>query len=378
MAQKKFNLMAVISNLRAGGAERMFIELLLRLKESFNVSVACIRDKGELAPLLEDKSIKVHISYFKGRLDPKSLFNLASLLKRENIHIVHTHMYRPNISGAIGAFIARVPVIVSHVHTVHQWDTKRQIFMDKITTGMKDKIIALSEEVKKAYTEKVNANPEKVRVIYNGVDSQIYRADKSQSELRENFNIKNRSPVIGIIGRLAPEKDHITFLEAADIVSKACPEACFLIVGKGPEEENIRSCVERLNLADKVIVAGYRKDIPEVLNILDIFVISSVREGFSLAILEAMAAGKPVIATDVGGNREAVIDGETGFIVPQKKPLLMASKILNLISNPELRAMMGEKGYQRVVKKFSIGNMLTETSELYSEILDKKGIKKDS
>lgn len=374
MLQKKYNLMAVISNLRAGGAERMFIELLLRLKESFNVSVVCIRDKGELAHLLEEKSIKVHVSYFKGRFAPKSLLNLASLLKRENIHIVHTHMYRPNISGTIGAFIARTPVIISHVHTVHQWDTKRQIFMDRIITGIRDKTIVVSEEVKKAYLEKVNPNPEKIKVIYNGVDPKIYKIEKKLSGIRAELNIQDGIPVIGIAGRLAPEKDHITFLEAAKIVLDSNPRACFLIVGKGPEEKNIKAYIEKLNLKDKVKIVGYREDIPQVLSALDIFVLSSVREGFSLAILEAMAAGKPVIATDVGGNKEAVVDGETGFIVPKKDPSSMASKILSLVCNPDLRAMMGENGCQRVAKKFSIENMVSETADLYIEILKKKGI----
>jgi len=375
MVGKKFNLMAVVSDFRAGGAEKIVIELLLRLKETFNVSAVCIRDKGEHSNILEEQSIKIHLSYFKGRIHPQSLFNFASLLRRENIHIVHTHMYRPNISGSIGAYIARVPVIISHIHSIHQWDSKRQIFMDRLTSWVKDKIIAVSGEVKNSYIEKVKAGSEKVEVIYSGVEPQKYKVDKKPAELRSIFNIKDGIPVIGIVARLAPEKDHITFLEAAKIVLKTCHNAMFLIVGKGPEENNIKAHIERFNLRDNVVVAGYRMDIPQVLNLLDIFVLSSVREGFPISILEAMATGKPVVATDVGGNREAVVDGETGFIVPKKDSSSLALRILTLIENPRMAAVMGQKGYKRVCQKFSMETMVNETTKLYFDLLAKKRVR---
>jgi len=375
MVKNKFNLMAVISDLRAGGAEKVIIELLLRLKNAFNVSVACIRDKGELSRVLENESIRIYHTFFKGRIHPQSIFALASLLRRENIHIVHTHMYRPNISGAISAFVARVPVIISHIHSVHQWDSKRQILMDRLTLWIKDGIITVSEEVKRNYLEKVSkARPDKLRVIYNGVDPQFFKKLDSSDELMSSLKIKKGSPVIGIAARLAPEKDHMTFLEAASIVSRVCPQARFLIVGKGPEEMNIRAQIESRNLQDKVMLLGYRRDIPEILNLLDIFVLPSIREGFSLAILEAMAVGKPVIATDVGGNREAVVNGVTGFIVPKRDPSSLALQILTLIRNPEIAAEMGEKGRKRVLERFTIEATVAEITKFYLELLEKKGI----
>ena len=371
---KKFNLMAVISNLRAGGAERVLIELLRGLKEDFNVSVVCIRDKGELSSILEDESIKVHLSSFKGRIDPGSLLNLASLFKKEKIQIVHTHMYRPNISGTISAFIARVPVIISHIHNMHQWDTKRQIFMDRLSLRIRDMTITVSEGVKRKYCEIMKVREDKLRVIYNGVDPQVYKMDDKPAELKSALNIPDGAPIVGIVARLVPEKDHITFLESARMVLQDCPQARFLIVGKGPEDGKIKAYVERFGLKDKVILVGYRTDIPRVLNLLDILVLSSLKEGFGMAILEAMAAGKPVVATDAGGNTEVMVDGQTGFIVPKKDSSSLALRILTLIENPRMAAVMGQKGYERVCQKFSMGKMVNETAKLYLELLEKKGI----
>ncbi len=370
----KFNVMRVISDLPVGGVEKKLEALLPKLSDVFNIELTCIREKGPLSPKLEKQGIPVNLIYFKSRLHPQSLWEMARFLKRKNIHILHTHMYRPNVSGSIAGYIAKTPILISNVHNVNHWDTKRQLLMDRFLNKLRDSVILVSEEVKRDYKEKTGIDDAKCAVIYNGVNIEDFRPKTEANNLKNKLGLDKDDIVLTCIGRLVPQKDHCTLLKAARILVNKYPKLKLLIVGSGNIEEELKAFARELNLENNVLFTGRRDDIPDILGLTDISVLCSIKEGFSNAILESMASGKPVVATDVGGNGEAIINGETGFLVPIKDSNLLADKLLLLINDRKLREEMGKKGQEIVEEKFSIINMAEETKKLYFNLLKKKGL----
>ncbi|RMF97449.1 MAG: glycosyltransferase [Candidatus Schekmanbacteria bacterium] len=370
---KKVNLVRIISDLPVGGVERRLVSILPRLQENFNISVVCIREKGELADELEKRGIPVYLVPFKGRIHPQSLFSLSQLLKKMKAQIVHTHMYRPNVSGTLSAKIAKIPVIISNVHNVSQWDTRRQIIMDRFVNRFRDCVIAVSNEVKRDFMEKTGIKEDKCCVIYNGVDTEVFTPADRSKEFLEEFGIGEDEKIIVNSARLMPQKDHKTFLYAAkEVIKNFAGKVRFCIVGRGKCREEIKRLAYNLGIDDKVIMTGKRDDMAKIFQSSHISVLSSLKEGFSNVVLESMSCGIPVVATDVGGNKEAIVDGETGFLVKVEDYIDMANKIIMLLENESLRREFGKKARKRVLENFSIEKMIEKTEDLYSKLLDGK------
>ncbi len=364
--------MRVISDLPVGGVEARLLALLPKLADKYDIRVCCIRARGALAGDFERAGIPVTVKYFRSRLHPLSLYKLAAYMREEQIDIVHTHMYRPNISGVVAARLARVPVIISQVHNVDHWDSRRQIFMDSLLSGWRDRVIVVSNAVKKNYIEKTRIAPQKCEVIYNGVDTEKYKSPNKAITLKEKWGISPNDKVVGIIARLVPQKDHLTFIHAAEKVYRSIPNVAFLIIGgeKGGcgVTAQLKTQVAEMGLDKQVIFTGVQKNIADILSIMDVSALSSIKEGFSNVILESMAAGVPMVATNVGGNREAIVDGETGFVVPQQSPQELAEAILKILQNDTLAASMRDTSLKRI-KLFSLDTMFQKTDELYQTLL---------
>jgi glycosyltransferase involved in cell wall biosynthesis len=246
--------------------------------------------------------------------------------------------------------------------------------MDRLLNGIRDSVIAVSEEVKRDYKEKTGIDERKCLVIYNGIDTEDFGRAADIKGLKRELDLGEDDIIITCISRLVPQKDHYTLLKAAGILVGKVPKLKFLIVGGGKMAEELKGFARKLNLEKNVVFAGKREDISDILALTDISVLCSVKEGFSNVILESMAAAKPVIATDVGGNREAILDGKTGYLVPKKDYNLLADKILLLVNNKDKREEMGRNGRRRVKERFSIEVMAAETKKLYFGLLKKKGL----
>lgn len=364
----------VISDLPVGGVERKIVDLLPRLQKWFDVRVCCIREKGELARELEKVGIPVDLCYFTGRLSPTSLMRMARYLKSVKAAIVHTHMYRSNVSGIVAAKLAGVPVTIASVHTLNEWDSWRQRKMDAFTARFRDATVAVSEEVLRYYVEATGVNPERCHVIYNGVDVDEFSSpSRSASQIRADLGIGEKNRVVGKIARLHPVKDHETFLKAAAEVLREVPDTVFLVVGKGPLLGELRRLADRLGIAGRVVFTGNRSDIPDILSILDVSVICSKKEGFNNVVLESMAAGVPMVATNVGGNREVVVDGETGFLVPPGDSAGVAQAVVRILQSDSLASRMSAAARERA-RLFDINEMAEKVADLYNYLLKKKGL----
>ena len=265
-------------------------------------------------------------------------------------------------------------VLATGIHTEHSnIKKKRRGWAERLLIHFTDSIACVSEDVKRSMIENQGISPEKLAVVYNGVDTDRFCPGSLKSRLcRDGLGIKQDASIIGIVARLTPVKDHVTLLKAFLKIYEDIPEAVLLVVGDGELEQTLIKQTYEMGLNNNVFFVGERQDIPELLNVMDIFVLSSLSEGHNMSLLEAMAAGLPVVATDVGGNSEIVVDGATGFLVPPENPKIFSDKVMILLRDEGLRSHMGKNGRVRVVKNFDKNRMMEEYHFIYSTILGSK------
>ncbi len=361
----------LVEDLKIGGAERIIADIAEGLDgKKFDVSVWCVTSGGETASELIKNGIKVSILGISTHHNPWNVFKLTRLLKNAGPDIVHTHGYFASVIGRLAARKAHIPGIVTHVHSTY-WDyEKRHIRTERKLSRFTHKIICCSKAVENFVRDFENIKDSKTIMIYNGVDEDKFSKHKDSRSIRAELGIDEGSPVVGTVSALTPHKGHIHLIQAASSVLGTFPSTRFLIVGDGFLRARLEDQAKNLNISSSVIFTGERKDIPEILSLMDIFVLPSFsREGLGLAILEAMAVGRPVVATEIGGIPEAVIQGKTGLLVPPGDSEEMAQAIIQILQDPEKAKSMGEKGRARVKERFTKTKMLSEIQNVYQSLI---------
>jgi glycosyltransferase involved in cell wall biosynthesis len=306
---------------------------------------------------------------------------MVRFLRQEQPQIVQSFLPWTNICGTIAAKIARVPIIITgrraNIREQHM-DFRRfpDQWLQDLCNVWTTVVLANSYNVKHEclQREKYLAK-EKIRVIYNGVDAARYAITSEKAATRNALGIPDTSMIVGIIASLHPRKGHRDFLKAASIVLHRYPKTIFLIVGQdvGIRQE-LEALARRLHIDDCVRFTGERDDIPEILDLLDVQVSASYVEGLSNALLEGMAAGKPIVATDVAGNSELVIHEQTGLLIPPGDPDSLARNLLRLLEDKPLRERYGNAARRRVETMFQMDHMIYQTETLYESLVaGKKG-----
>ncbi len=298
-----------------------------------------------------------------------SAYHIIRLLKKNRIELLHPH---DNLSKIIGGAAARLcgVKVVTHCRD----DLKNGLIgktLRLIYRFFTNRIIAVSEKTKESLTVGSNSLTEKTTVIYNGVDLKLFTPKEDGSSLRANLKIGKGKIIIAIVAVLERYKGHIYLFQAVKklLINRVNNFVC-LVIGDGREKETLLKYVNDEELREDILFLGYRKDVPELLKITDILVIPSVaQEAFPRVALESMAMRVPVICTDFGGLPEAVIDGETGIIVPPMNVEDLQKALGHLIENPEERRKMGTAGRKRVEERFSIENNARKTEEVYLDVL---------
>lgn len=366
---KRINVLYIIWSLGLGGAERAVIDLVKGLdKQKFNPMVCCLNDKGVFAAELEKEDIKVIALGKKPGLEIGVVKKIMSVIKENNISIVHTHMWGANFWGRIAARIAKVPVIIATEQNVDIWKRPHHLFLDRYLGFYTDRIIAVSNSVKEFYIKNAGLKPDKISVIYNSVNLKKYKPNK---ENKINFDTGNGEVILGVIGRLVPQKGHRYFLLALkELLNHYKIKG--LIIGSGPLEKELKEFSQSLGLNGSVIFTGLRKDIPELFKSIDILVLPSLREGLPLVALEAMASGTPIVATKVGGTPEVVIDRETGILVAPKSHIALREGIVRLIKDRNLSQHIIDSAKKLVEDKFSVIKIVNKTQCLYEELYQQK------
>jgi glycosyltransferase involved in cell wall biosynthesis len=242
---------------------------------------------------------------------------------------------------------------------------------------MADAVFAVTRELRDFHARQAWISPERIRVIYNGVDSQRFRPrPEERISLRRRFGLPEERFIVGTVGRTVAIKDHPTLLRAVESMVLKGIDGHALLVGSGPElERNQQLAKDSPALAGRVTFIGSCDEVPDILNTMDVFALPSISEGMSNTLLEAMATGLPAIATNVGGNPEVVVDGHSGWLFQPRDSGALGSRLMSLASDENQRQQLSLAARQRVVERFSLARMLNDYSSLYLELAARRGIK---
>ena len=359
-------------SMEVGGIEALIQEFTCYLQtKGYMPLVAVFSSGGSLEKALKSSGVEVFDLQKRRGIDFHSIYRLRKLVFEKGVKILHTHNYSAWFYGVLASIGIRD---VRHIHTEHsnigEW---RRVCLERMLCRFTDKVVCVSDIVKRFMIDK-KMPVEKLTLIYNGVDTNRFAPDPKQRAIyRKKLGIPDEARVIGIVARLVPVKDHVTLLRAFHLLSVKFPDARLLLVGDGRLRKDLEAESRALGVDGRVHFIGERQDIPELLNVMDVFVLSSLSEGHNVSLIEAMSAGLAVVATDVGGNSENIQEGETGFLVPPGNPEEMSRKLGILLENPSLRERMGANSRRRITEDFDFDTMMTKYLALYDEMMTGTG-----
>lgn len=367
-------LMHIVDILAVAGMEYGVIKQVNRLDPRvFSPSICCLRSRMEATRSLLNPRVPVYELHKRPGLDLGVAFRLASLFRNRDVEVVHSHNWSTFLHAVLAATLARTPVLIHGEHG--REDRKvpaRQLRLSRVLAKRVDHLVAVCSDLAGELVRDWKMNPAKVSAIANGVDLDRFSSETTFEGLRKELGLTVENRVVLNIGRLRPVKDPQTLLRAFAVVHEQLNGARLLFVGSdqgtGMQEE-LEALTNELGIREAVLFVGVRHDIPCFLGLCDVYVNSSIYEGMSNTILEAMASAKPVVATDVGGNSELVKHGRTGYLVPAGDDRILASRILELLTHPQAIRAMGTAGRRTVEINHQMSGMVQKYVELYRESL---------
>jgi len=372
--QPLINVLHIIGTLEIGGAENQLVTLAPVLGSGhYSTHVCCLYHEGVQANTLRAKGIHVVSLNMRMRYWPIAIYKLFRLIKRLKPGVVHTHLYEAGIWGRIVAKIAGVSVIITTEHGMTLWKKRHHLIIEGFVNRFTDRMIAVSEDIRQRRIRDEGVSPDKIIMIPNAVDIVRFGVTDSRERVRRELGLETSALVIGTVARLVTAKRLDNLLEAAQMVCKAFPQARFLIIGDGPLRDELEHQAVNLGLAPQhVLFLGSRQDIPELLSAMDIFALSSEREGLPVSLLEAMAASRPVVITRVGGIPQVIQDRHNGLLVSPHDPKAIAGAILALAEDSTLCGSIAREGYRTVEAQYSINVVGQQIVALYDGLLKKK------
>jgi glycosyltransferase involved in cell wall biosynthesis len=361
-------VMFVITSMPVGGAETLLTELVRRMDRGrFSPELCCLKRFDRMGEALS-REVPAFTGLLSQKYDFPVLWRLTRLMRRRRIDAVVTVGTGGDkmFWGRLAAWLSGVPVICSALHSTGLPDHVE--FPNRLLAPLTDAFIAVAEPHGRYLAEHEGCPARKVFVISNGVDAERFHPRPPNRQLQEELKLDPAAPVAGIIAALRPEKNHEMFLQVAAAVCRELPAARFLIVGDGPERTKLESLARSLGVAGAVRFLGTRSDVDEVLSLLDVLLLTSHMEANPICLLEAMAAGKPVVATRVGSVTETVLPGETGYLVSPGDSQGMAACVLELLSDRTRAADMGRAGREQVIARWSVDGMVRGYEKLLADI----------
>lgn len=354
------------------GTEKQLLLLLKHLDRTKFKPYLCVlrsstwlREEFDLCELFD-----ADILSFKKLSAYRNIYMLSRFFRAEGIDIVQTHFRDASIVGILAAKIAGVRTIVGTRRNQGYWYTPVELEIQKFLNRWVTAFVSNSQSTKRWVMDTEGVPEEKVTVIYNAIDFAPFDAitQNDRISVRNELGIPQDVPVIGIVANLRPVKALDVFLRAAALVNEYIPKIQFLIIGEGSERQSLENEAQKLGVSNKVCFAGKRADVPRLLSVFGIGVLTSNSESFSNAVIEYLAAGLPVVATDVGGCREAIAGGINGYIVPVGDWQKIGKWLIELIESGEI-AEMGRESFRRSREHFSLMAMVNETENLYEKCM---------
>jgi glycosyltransferase involved in cell wall biosynthesis len=370
-------ILFVIDGLEFGGGERCFAQIISGLPEDkYEIFLASAENR-----LFYDAIRKTRVHFipldFSRTCNPLPLARLVKIIRTEEIDIVHGQGARAEFYARFASGLSRSSKYVSTVampvegYDVGKFQKRVYLFFDRFSERHVDRFIVVSDSLKKRMINHHTVPAEKIVRIYNGIEIDFYNTDEQEdrrAKIREELSLDNDVLLVGAIGRLVWQKGFEYFLQCIPDVVGICSRTKFLLIGEGPLRRPLEDLSKRLGIEPFIIFTGQRNDIRDVLAALDIIVITSVLEGFPMITLEAMAMGKPIIATRIDGTTEQIRDGKEGLLVASRSPAELTKAIVRVAGDSLLASSLGNAARQRVIAEFSVQQMIEATIKVYEEL----------
>lgn len=369
-ARRRLRVVHATTRLPVGGMENVVAQLAQRLPANrYQSSICCLEEADRLGRELQDGGVDVTVLGRHRNRDLGLLWRLAWHARRERVDILHCHDELSWFYGGLAARLARVPIVIVTMHGRRPAISARHLFEQRILARGTARIVAVSDYLRKQVRAELRVSASQVVTIRNGIAMPTAPPDPSATErARRKLGLPLDSFVVGSVGELSEVKNFDLAIEAVAGLLGALPHIRLVLVGEGPLRARLEATVGDSGLAGAVHFAGVRRDIADVLPAFDVYLCSSNYEGISLSILEAMAAGRPIVATRVGGNPEIIQDGETGLLVPERDPEAMARALESLANDAPMRGRLGSAAERLVISTFHLRRMLDGYDCLYQEL----------
>jgi glycosyltransferase involved in cell wall biosynthesis len=371
MAKTETTVCQVLFTLTLGGAEVLAARIARRLSGQYRMTFACLEELGPLGEQLRADGFEVQVFARRPGVDWRCARSLADLFHRERVDVVHAHQYGPFFYSALARhFGARMPIVLTEHGREFPDNTSRTHHLaNRLLLRRRDRVAGVGREVRRGLIDKEGFPARRVEVIYNGIDLSPYedRGPDRDMVLRE-LGVVPGDLLVAQVARLVTIKDHATAIRTIEQLTRSRRDVCLVLVGDGPEAGLIEAMIRERGLAGRVRMLGRRLDVPRLLRAADLALLTSVSEGIPLSLIEAMAAGLPVVATRVGGVPEVVEEGRTGLLAPAGDHEALAGLLLRLAGDPDLRARMGRAGRERARELFSEDRMVAEYEQIYREL----------
>jgi sugar transferase (PEP-CTERM/EpsH1 system associated) len=364
----------LVHGLPIGGTEVLVDRLVRRLADRFEFVIACLDQVGELGEQLKRDGFEIIEFNRRPGFDWSCVRRLAKRFQAGGVQAVHAHQYTPFAYAAATRLLGYRPRLVFTEHGRFFPDlssTKRRWF-NRVLTSRRDRLIAVGEAVRQALIRNEGMSAAQIEIIHNGVEQSPARlSDEERVALRTELGAANDDLLVIQVARLDTIKDHATALKAFGLAAAQRPQLRLAIVGDGPERGSIERQIAASAFADRISLVGQRRDVPRLLAAADVFLLTSLSEGIPVTVIEAMIAGLPIIATQVGGVPE-VVDGAVGMLAPAGDAERIAAAIVKLSDDGNLRQNLGESGRRRVAERFSEDEMVRRYDRVYAEVLQRQ------
>ncbi len=371
----------LLHRLYFAGAEVLAADLARRMgrpgdpNAPYTFVFLCLDEIGPLGAQLRSEGFEVLHLKRKPGIDLSVAQRIRRYSKRLGVSLMHAHQYTPFFYASFSRGVRSTPPILFTEHGRHYPDYRRpkRVIANKFLMRQNDRVVAVANWIKQALIDNEGIAAERIEVLHNGIDPDQFRFDATGSiraEVRGELGIAPDQLTVIQVARFHPVKDHATALAAFAEVGRTLPGALLLLVGEGSERSKIEEQAVGLGVRDAVRFLGVRQDVSRLMAASDVFVLSSLSEGVSVTLLEAMGCALPIAATDVGGNSEVVADGQTGLLSPRSDPHKLAANLLRLLRDPDLRRNMGQSGRQRLLERFVQARNHQRYHAIYQQMLN--------
>lgn len=363
----------LVHTLHVGGAEILAREYALRSVTDYRFVFACLDECGVIGEELQALGYPVIVLQRRPGFDLRCVRRLARFCREQNVRLIHAHQYGPFFYAELASRLARrVPVLFTeHGRDYPDYRRPKRVWANRALLRRRDRVVAVGQYVREALVQYEGFAPQRVEVVYNGIDCEVYGAEPvNRAEVRAGWGLDDSHLVIVQVARLNRLKDHATALRALALLMPEMPQVRLILVGDGEERSVLEALTDELGLRGQVVFTGMQKDVAPLLGGADVFLLSSVSEGIPLTLLEAMAARLPCVSTRVGGIPEVIMDGQTGLLAVPSDARDLAEKLRMVIGDAALRQQFGDAGAARIRDHFDARQMHLAYAKIYGEMLN--------